>query len=91
MGDEESDPDRHGFALSVEGEPCLTVANPPATTLEPWEVTGAQGARLRLRPTRIDRHGDVFGFAELELPREAVRPGEPVRLTLTGESAGSVT
>jgi hypothetical protein len=85
----DAETDRHGFTLSVDGEPRLAVVNPPATSLDAWEVQGEGGARLRLRPTRIDRHGDVFGFAELELPRGQVRPGGPVRLTLTGESAGS--
>mgnify|MGYP007027453938 CR=1 FL=1 len=41
--------------------------NPAASSLEPSEVQ-EQGLLLRFRPTRIDRHGDVFGCATLRVP-----------------------
>ncbi len=77
------------FELSVDGEALLRFRNPTVASFDAWSVEGAGGARLELRPTRIDRHDDLFGFAVLTLPRERLRPGAPLRLRLTGESAGS--
>ena len=81
--------ERHEFELLLAGEPLLRFRNPSAATLEAWEIEGESGARLEFRPTHIDRHEDVFGFALLELPAERVTPGQPLRLEVVGESAGS--
>ncbi|MHC5001532.1 MAG: glycoside hydrolase family 38 N-terminal domain-containing protein [Planctomycetota bacterium] len=85
----DANPEQHRFELRIDGTPCLEFRNPAAPSLEPWTVEGRGGARLTFRPTRIDRHEDLFGFATLELPRSAVAPGRPVRFAVVGESAGS--
>ena len=70
----------------MPGEPWLVLANPPATTLEPWQVEGAHGSRLRLRPTRIDRHGDAPFDGQLVEGRPERVAGEGARhgIELTG-------
>ncbi|MCP3917153.1 MAG: hypothetical protein GY711_16515 [bacterium] len=85
----DANPDRHEFELRLDGELLLRFQNPATASLEAWEVAGESGARLELRPTLIDRHDDVFGFALLELPAERVTPGRPLRLEVVGESAKS--
>jgi len=81
--------EQHEFRLAVDGEEALAFRNPVAPSLEPWDVEGAGGVRLQFRPTLIDRHDDVFGFAVLSLPRDRVRAGQPLRLKVVGESAES--
>ncbi|MBL7008326.1 MAG: hypothetical protein ISR76_04960 [Planctomycetes bacterium] len=85
----DANPERHAFELSVDGAPVLSFRNPARPSLEAWEVAGESGARLQFRPTLIDRHDDVFGFAVLSLPRRMVTPGQPLRLKVVGEGAGS--
>ncbi len=85
----DANPEQHRFELRVEGEPVLAFPNPSTPRSDPWEVMGGDGVRLRFLPARVDRHEDVFGFAVLTLPRARVQPGRPLRLELTGESAGS--
>ncbi len=100
----DASPEQHQFELRLNGKPLLTFLNPASETLEPWTIVGdvisgeisEQGeaishppAELIFRPTHIDRHQDVFGFAQLKLPAAMVTPGEAMTLEVIGESAGS--
>ncbi len=82
-------PEAHSFRLLLEGVELLTFTNPQASPRDPWEVIGEDGVRLRFHPTRSDRHGDVFGFAVLYLPRARFKSGTALRFEVVGESAGS--
>lgn len=80
----DANPEQHVFRLLLNGEQLLSFQNPVAATTEAWSVSG-----LTFRPTFIDRHQDVFGFAVLQLPPELVTPGKSMKLEVVGESAGS--
>jgi alpha-mannosidase len=77
------------FELLIDGEPRLEFRNPAAGDLVPWHGPIRGGGDLSLRKTKIDRHGDVMGFALLRLPRGTWTAGEPLRLAVRGESAES--
>lgn len=83
----DAEPEAHTFTLRC-GERTLRFRNPATSSLEPAEVN-EQGLALRLRPTRIDRHGDVFGFATLRVPPDLLAPGRPLELEVRGDDSGS--
>ncbi len=83
------DTERHRFQLVLDGKEWLMFDTPAASSLESFSVSGPQGSQLVLRPTRLDRHGDMFGFATLELPRALVTPGKSLRLEVRGDGTGS--
>jgi hypothetical protein len=83
------DSERHRFELALDGRAWLAIDTPPVSSLETWEIAGPQGSKLVLRPTRLDRHGDLFGFATLELPRALVVPGKTLHLEVSGDDSGS--
>ena len=82
-------PEQRRFALLVDGEEWFSFHNPPTNDVRDWTIEGAGGASLRFRATMIDRFEDLMGYAVLRAPRGRVRAGEPLRLTVAGESAGS--
>jgi hypothetical protein len=79
----------HTYDLSVNGEKWFRFANPRVNTTREWTVDGANDARLHFRVTMIDRHGDMFGYIALRVPVSKIRRGQPLRLRVSGESAGS--
>ena len=85
------DADRREFVLHADGEELLRFHNPQAVEVGERIVAGRGGAVLRLRGTWLDRYDALFGDAFLELPQGMCTPGKPVRLRVTGESAGTRT
>ena len=83
--------DRRSFELSIDGRQVLTFANPAVAREEIVEWVGDTGVRAELRVSLVDRYADAMGFLYLHVPRHLVRPGEPLRLEVTGESAGTRT
>ncbi|MFO0829463.1 MAG: hypothetical protein U0572_15100 [Phycisphaerales bacterium] len=83
------DPAAHRFTISVDGKPWFELRNPPTNAVRDWTLDGPRGATLRFRATMIDRFNDLMGYATLHLPRAALVPGTPLRIGVTGESAGS--
>jgi len=83
--------DRRRFTLLVDGRPAVEFTNPSVAEegVLAWE--GEAGIRLELRVTLVDRYADAMGFLFLRLPRDRVRPGEPVRVEVRGENAGTRT
>ena len=82
-------PEQRRFELCVDGEPWFGFRNPPSSDVRDWTLDGPGGASLRFRATMIDRFGDLMGYAVLRVPRERLRPGRGLRLSVAGESAGS--
>ncbi len=82
-------PTVHRFVLHADDQPLVSFHNPTEVSLEPWTIEGDHGASLTLRPTLVDRHGDLMGFACLRLPARLVTGGRPVTLRLTGEGGRS--
>ncbi len=83
--------DRRRFTLLVDGRPAVELANPAVAEegVLAWE--GEAGIRVELRVTLVDRYADAMGFLFLRVPTELVRAGEPLRLEVRGESAGTRT
>lgn len=73
----------------MDGEPWFEFRIPTTTALRDRILDGPAGATLRFRATLVDRFDDLMEYATLRLPRSAVTPGEPVRLSVVGESARS--
>lgn len=81
------DPAAHRFTLSVDGEAWFEFRNPATNDVRDWTLIGPGGATLRFRATTIDRFDDLMGYAILRVPRQALKPGRPLRLRVSGESA----
>ncbi|NQU47436.1 MAG: hypothetical protein HQ519_02215 [Planctomycetes bacterium] len=84
----DANPEQHEFHLRLNGEELLSFQNPIRSSTAAWQVESGD-VSLRFRPTHIDRHEDLFGFAVLELPARLVTAGEPMTLEVIGESDGS--
>ncbi|MCC7389269.1 MAG: hypothetical protein IT431_10920 [Phycisphaerales bacterium] len=82
-------PEQRRFELRLNGERCLAFGNPPTGEVRDWTIEGVGGVSLRFRATMIDRFGDLMGYAVLRVPAARLRPAEPLRLAVAGESAGS--
>ncbi|NJD10253.1 MAG: hypothetical protein FIB01_07350, partial [Gemmatimonadetes bacterium] len=83
--------DGHAFTLSVGGSPLFTFTSPRSSTDIRRVVPHASGAVLTFDGRGFDGHGDVFGNVWVSVPASLLRPGEPARLRVTGEQAGSPT
>jgi hypothetical protein len=82
---------RREFVLSIDGRPVLRFETPLEAETGTLEWTGEEGVRAEFRVTLVDRYADAMGFLLLHVPRRLLRPGEPLRLSVAGESAGSRT
>ena len=79
----------HDFDFAVDGTHRFTFTSVRDSTARDWTVTGAGGASLAFHTTLVDQFQDVFGYLTLRLPRAALTPGRPLRLTVTGADAES--
>ena len=82
-------PEQRRFTLRIDGQPRFTFRNPPTNQTRDWTLDGPDGSSLRFRATMIDKFDDLMGYAVLRVPRGRFTPGEPLRLSVAGESAGS--
>jgi hypothetical protein len=83
----DADVEAHSFTLRC-GDRELRFQNPRSSEPAPWHVA-QDGLQLRFRPTRVDRHGDLFGFATLRVPAAMLTPGQPLQLEVRGDDRGS--
>ncbi|NJD18113.1 MAG: hypothetical protein FIA95_02345 [Gemmatimonadetes bacterium] len=80
------------FDVLVNGLDAFTIRNPTEASAGDTLVwRGEGGIRGEFRITLMDRYGDAMGFLLLTVPRGVLRPGEPVRFDVLGESAGART
>ena len=84
----DSTADRRQWILSVDGEPWFTFSNEPTPE---WTRSGPHGAQLWYQRARLDQYNDYQGFHFLKVPIARFVKGRPLRLRVTGESAGSRT
>jgi hypothetical protein len=87
----EATDDRREFTLAIDGLPVLTITNPRTAREGVLEWTGDDGVRAELHVTLVDRYSDAMGFLFVHVPRRFLRPGEPLRFELRGETAGTRT
>ena len=83
--------DRREFILAIDGRPRVRFESPATAELGTLNWVGEGGVRAEFRVTLVDRYADSMGYLLLHVPRELLTPGEPLRLSVTGESAGSRT
>ncbi|USN99561.1 MAG: hypothetical protein H6810_02520 [Phycisphaeraceae bacterium] len=84
-------PERRRFELRVNDEAWFEFFSPQSDDVRDWTVGGPDGSTLRFRATMLDRFDDLMGYAILRVPKSQLTPGEPLRLSVVGESAGSRT
>lgn len=78
----------HRFTLIVDGTRSISFRTPGARDTVAVDID-ENGMKLRFYASLTDHFGDHFGTMMLALPPELCRPGQPVRLRLEGETAGS--
>jgi hypothetical protein len=83
--------DRREFVLAINGQPHVRFESPATAELGTLNWVGEGGVRAEFRVTLVDRYADSMGYLLLHVPRDLLTPGEPLRLSVTGESAGSRT
>jgi hypothetical protein len=81
--------DQHEFVLSIDGRPTLRFETALVAKTGTLTWIGEEGVRAEFRVTLVDRYADAMGYLLLHVPRRLLRPGEPLRLSVAGESAGS--
>lgn len=85
----DANPDGHLYRLNLNGNYCLTFANPALSSLDPWTVSGINGCSLTFRTVMLDKYDDPMGYAVLKVPAAMVRKGFVQNIKITGESAAS--
>jgi len=83
--------DSHTYRLFVNDRLALAFSNPLASLLKPWKAEGTGGTSLDFRTIMLDKYNDPMGYAILNLPVSMILKGEPQRIKIVGESAGSRT
>jgi alpha-mannosidase len=78
----------HRFVLTVNGQSAVWFTSGQDTKDLEWTATGADGAMLSYRTTRVGTFNELFGFMWLTLPRGAFGSGAP-RFRVVGEAAGN--
>ncbi len=79
----------HRFDVFLNGEKTFTITAPLESSVRSWTMKGNHGATLEFRGTLIDRHGDLFGYMFLTVPKKRFPPGKPVEIKVTAEDAGT--
>lgn len=79
----------HSFEMRVNGEKWFAFQNRKDSTAKRWAVKAPNGSVLSFSATVVDRVGDLFGMMMLEIPRNLLPMGKPLRLEVIGEDAES--
>lgn len=74
------------FRLEIDGVDTIPFR---VVDLDEWSAAGARGSALSFRGLMRDHYGDRFGLMILDLPADRVPTGASLRLSITGEPAGS--
>lgn len=79
----------HRFDLAIDGAPVLSFRTSPDSSRRTWRETAPDGTALSFETVMVDQFDELFGFMRLEVPAARLRPGRPLRLSVTGEKAAS--
>jgi putative alpha-1,2-mannosidase len=87
----------HAFTLTVNDGRSITFNTPSSAEQrfvfrKDFDLSGDElsaGLELRFSASMVDEFGDLFGTMMLKVPAALHRPGQPLRLRLEGERAGS--
>lgn len=79
----------HRFDLAIDGAPVLSFRTSADSSRRTWRETAPDGTVLSFETVMVDQFEELFGFMRLEVPAARLRPGRPLRLSVTGEKAAS--
>ncbi len=79
----------HPFDMLVNGERWFTFKNRKDSTARHWSENAPNGSVLSFDATVVDRVGDLFGTMMLEIPRQVIPAGKPLKIEVIGEDAES--
>lgn len=79
----------HRFDLAIDGAPALSFRTSADSSRRAWRETAPDGTALSFETVMVDQFDELFGFMRLEVPASRLRPGRPLRLSVTGEKAAS--
>ncbi len=79
----------HRFSLAIDGVAALDLTTAPDPSRRSLRVEGPGGVILIFETALVDQFDELFGFMRLTVPAALLRPGKPLTLRITGESAGS--
>lgn len=83
-----SSPGIAGFDVAVNGQKKFTFLTDGS---EEWRLEAEDGSSLSFQSDFKDQHGDHFGFMYLSIPAASLKPGEPLKLRVTGSNAGKTS
>ncbi len=83
--------DTREFVLSIDGRPALRFETPLVAESGTLTWIGEDEVRAEFRVVLVDRYSDAMGYLLLHVPHGLLRPGEPLLLSVAGESAESRT
>lgn len=79
----------HDYDLIINQRQWFRFSNPKTSKAKQWTLNGPHGSTLTFRVTKVDQHGDVFGYAALTLPMSAFSKGKALQMKVVGETAAS--
>jgi hypothetical protein len=83
--------DPHSWKVFVNDRHFFTLSSPVDTISKTLTWSGPEGSSLVFKTKEVDKYGDFMGYLYCNLPTSMLKPGEPVRFRVVGESAGSRT
>jgi alpha-mannosidase len=75
------------FRLSVNGVEWFRFTTPKNKRVQHWRVKGKDGAELSFQTRMVDSINDLFGYMFLKVPVREFVAGEPLAISVVGESA----
>ncbi len=83
--------DPHSWKVFVNDRHLFTISSPLDTLDKELEWNGPEGSKLVFKVSEVDKYGDFMGYMSMYLPEKMLQEQVPVRIKVTGESAGSRT
>ena len=78
--------DNSGFDLYLNGQKRFHIKS---STSYSWSMESPDGGLLQFSSMEKDHHGDTHGYMALWAPASWLNPGEPQKIRMVGEAAGS--
>ena len=77
------------YDLYFNDQKIVSFDNPQDTLNKDLIFPGDHGSSLLLKPTMVDKYGDLMGYAFLKIPSRILVGGEDQKIRIMGNSAGS--
>ena len=80
--------DAYGFDIYLNDKKRFHIKS---STLDSWSMETSDGGKMKFNAVEKDHHGDAHGYMALWAPASWLIPGEPQKIKIIGEAAGSNT